>query len=215
MIAASPIVVAGFNSERFDGRNLATRLAALDYAEYLLVSRRTRSVGSGRIANRAARAAGMVGKPIVSRERLPWGENFMQTSQARILTTHTGSLPRPTELVDLYLRKNRGEAVDAQLAEAGRSALDYVVRKQHEAGIDIGNNGEQQREAFFLYVRSRMSGFGGAWTRLMRADVEKYPDYKAAMLRDQQHMQMVSSREQIPTAIGDVHYLTAPPSKPR
>jgi 5-methyltetrahydropteroyltriglutamate--homocysteine methyltransferase len=130
----------------------------------------------------------------------------MQTSRTRILTTHTGSLPRPAELVGLYLRKNRGEPVDAQLAEAGRAALDDVVRKQREAGIDVGNNGEQQREAFFLYVRNRMSGFGGAWTRLPRADVERYPDYKQAMAREQQHVQMVSSREQIPTAIGAVRY---------
>ncbi len=131
----------------------------------------------------------------------------MQTSQTRILTTHTGSLPRPESLVRLYIAKNRGEPVDAELAEAGRSALQESVRKQRDAGIDIGNNGEQQREAFFLYVRSRMSGFGGAWTRLPRADVERYPAYKAAMARDQQHVQQVSSREQIPTAIGDVRYL--------
>src|SRR3954466_13833643 len=131
----------------------------------------------------------------------------MQTSQTRILTTHTGSLPRPAELVSLYVRRNRGEPVDAQLAEAGRAALDHVVRRQHEADIDVGNNGEQQREAFFLYVRSRMSGFGGAWTRLPRADVERYPAYKEAMAREQQHMRMVSSREQIPTAIGDVRYV--------
>src|SRR5690348_16205048 len=107
----------------------------------------------------------------------------MQTSATRILTSHTGSLPRSPELVQLYLRKSHGEAVDAELAAAGRAALDHIVRKQREAGIDVGNNGEQQREAFFLYVRSRMSGFGGAWTRMPRADVEKYPDYKAAMLR--------------------------------
>src|SRR5258708_39850907 len=135
------------------------------------------------------------------------GEFAMQLSRDRILTTHTGSLPRPPELVQLYLRRNRGEPVDAQLAAAGRAALDHVVRKQHEAGIDIGNNGEQQREAFFLYVRSRMSGFGGAWTRLPRADVEKYPDYREAMAREQQHAQQVSSRAEIPTAIGEVRYL--------
>ena len=104
-------------------------------------------------------------------------------------------------------RQGRGEPVDAQLAEAGRAALNHVVRKQREAGIDVGNNGEQQREAFFLYVRSRMSGFGGAWTRMPRADVERYPDYKAAMAREQQHVQQVSSRAEIPTAIGDVRYL--------
>ena len=87
----------------------------------------------------------------------------MQRSTNRILTTHTGSLPRPPSLVELYVRKGRGEPVDVELAEAGHRAMLDVVRRQQEAGIDIGNNGEQQREAFFLYVRNRMSGFGGAW----------------------------------------------------
>ncbi len=131
----------------------------------------------------------------------------MQRSDTRILTTHTGSLPRPASLVRLYIAKARGEPVDAQLAEAGRAALEESVRRQRDAGIDIGNNGEQQREAFFLYVRSRMSGFGGAWTRPPRGDVERYPAFKAAMAREQQHAQQVSSREDVPTAIGDVRYL--------
>ncbi|HLJ06494.1 MAG TPA: hypothetical protein VKT26_09495, partial [Acetobacteraceae bacterium] len=109
----------------------------------------------------------------------------MQRSETRILTSHTGSLPRPQSLVQLYMAKNRGEPVDAELATAGRAALDEVVRKQRAAGIDIGNNGEQQREAFFLYVRSRMSGFGGAWTRPGRADVKRYPAYEAAMASQQ------------------------------
>ena len=131
----------------------------------------------------------------------------MQLSEKRILTSHTGSLPRPEPLVRLYMAKNRGEPVDAELAAAGRAALENSVRRQREAGIDVGNNGEQQREAFFLYVRSRMSGFGGAWTRPPRADVERYPAYKAAMEREQQHAQQVSSRADVPTAIGDIRYL--------
>src|ERR1700710_132958 len=119
----------------------------------------------------------------------------MRLSETRILTTHTGSLPRPPALVDPHVRRARGEAVAAELAAAGHAAMEDAVRRQRDAGIDIGNNGEQQREAFFLYVRTRMSGFGGAWTRMPRADVERYPDYKAAMTREQQHVQMVSSRE--------------------
>ena len=107
----------------------------------------------------------------------------MQRSRDRILTTHTGSLPRPPGLVELYVRKGRGEAVDAALAEAGHAAMQDVVRRQRDAGIDIGNNGEQQREAFFLYVRGRMSGFGGAWTRPTRADVDRYPLYREALAR--------------------------------
>ena len=131
----------------------------------------------------------------------------MQHSDTRILTTHTGSLPRPASLVRLYIAKARGEPVDALLAEAGRAALEQSVRKQRDAGIDIGNNGEQQREAFFLYVRSRMSGFGGAWTRPNRGDVERYPDFKAALARQQADSVQVSSRDDVPTAIGDIAYL--------
>jgi 5-methyltetrahydropteroyltriglutamate--homocysteine methyltransferase len=131
----------------------------------------------------------------------------MQRSDTRILTTHTGSLPRPESLVRLYIAKARGEPVDTQLAEAGHAALEESVRRQRDAGIDIGNNGEQQREAFFLYVRSRMSGFGGAWTRPPRGDVERYPAFKAALDRQQASSVQVSSRDDVPTVIGDISYL--------
>src|SRR5579864_6017208 len=83
--------------------------------------------------------------------------NAMLMSQDHILTTHTGSLPRPAALTELYIRRARGEAIDpAALDAAGKAATRDIVRKQREAGVDVGNNGEQQREAFFLYVRHRM-----------------------------------------------------------
>ncbi len=131
----------------------------------------------------------------------------MQRSDHRILTTHTGSLPRPPELTRLYVRRARGEAVDpAELDRLGKAALRRVVDKQIEAGIDIGNNGEQQREAFFLYVRHRMSGFGGRWKRWPRGDVERYPILKEQMA------QMLAAREAVgnyepPKAIGEVRYV--------
>jgi len=99
----------------------------------------------------------------------------MQLSTTRILTTHTGSLPRPEALVRLYVAKARGEPVDAQLAEAGQAALEASVRQQRDAGIDVGNNGEQQREAFFLYVRHRMSGFGDSWQLRNNTDMNGNP----------------------------------------
>ena len=93
-----------------------------------------------------------------------------------IPTTHAGSLPRPPDLTGLYARRARGEAVDASaLAAAGREATHGIVARQIEAGITIGNNGEQQREGFFLYVQHRMSGFGGSWKRPGRRDVFRYP----------------------------------------
>ena len=128
----------------------------------------------------------------------------MRWSDERILTTHTGSLPRPPELTRLYVRRARGEAIDrAELDRVGKAALRRIVDKQIDAGVDIGNNGEQQREAFFLYVRHRMSGFGDSWQRWPRGDVERYP------LLKQQMAQMLAAREAVgnyqpPKAIGEV-----------
>src|SRR3954462_11879128 len=83
----------------------------------------------------------------------------MRQSEKRILTTHTGSLPRPLPLTRLYARRARGEPVDAtELQAAGRAALRDIVPKQAEAGIDIGSNGEQQRDSFLFYIRDRLSG---------------------------------------------------------
>ena len=113
--------------------------------------------------------------------------------------------PALVESVDVR-RKAAGEQVDAELAEAGHAAMEDVVRKQRDAGIDIGNNGEQQREAFFLYVRSRMSGFGGSWNRPPRGDVERYPIFKEALAREVARMNWISQRDNVPTAIGDVRY---------
>ena len=102
----------------------------------------------------------------------------MRRSEERILTTHTGSLPRPPELTRLYVRRARGESVDAaEIEKLGRAALRGIVKKQAEAGVDIANNGEQQREGFFLHIRHRMSGFGGSWQRRTRAEPELSPNF--------------------------------------
>jgi 5-methyltetrahydropteroyltriglutamate--homocysteine methyltransferase len=131
----------------------------------------------------------------------------MRRSDERILTTHTGSLPRPPELTRLYVRRARGEKIEpSELDQVGKAALRRIVDKQIEAGVDVGNNGEQQREAFFLYVRHRMSGFGDSWQRWPRGDVERYP------LLKQQMAQMLAAREAVgnfqpPKAIGEVRYI--------
>jgi len=131
----------------------------------------------------------------------------MRRSEERILTTHAGSLPRPPELVRLYVRRAQGETTDpAELAAAGRDALRWVVPKQIAAGIDVGNNGEQQREGFFLYVQHRMSGFGGAWQRRPRGDVVRYPIFQR-MLEEQMASRSAVSNFQPRQAIGPVHYL--------
>jgi 5-methyltetrahydropteroyltriglutamate--homocysteine methyltransferase len=132
----------------------------------------------------------------------------MLTSQDCILTTHTGSLPRPAALTELYARRIEGEPIDeTALDEAGKRATRHVVRQQIAAGIDVGNNGEQQREAFFLYVRRRMSGFGGSWNRRPMADVVKYPGYQAWAAEQDGTRRSVSNRGALPKAIGAVAYL--------
>jgi 5-methyltetrahydropteroyltriglutamate--homocysteine methyltransferase len=94
----------------------------------------------------------------------------------------------------------------AEIERLGKAALRRIVDKQLEAGVDVGNNGEQQREAFFLYVRHRMSGFGDSWQRWPRGDVERYP------LLKQQMAEMLAAREAVgnyqpPKAIGEVRYV--------
>ena len=134
----------------------------------------------------------------------------MLRSQDRILTTHTGSLPRPAELIRLYVSRARGEAVEpAALAAAGKAALAWVVPKQMEAGIDIGNNGEQQRESFFLYLRDRLSGLGGSWERTSRADVDRYPVFRQMWNAQHAAKTQVSSFSKLPKAVGAVKYKDA------
>jgi 5-methyltetrahydropteroyltriglutamate--homocysteine methyltransferase len=131
----------------------------------------------------------------------------MRRSEERILTTHTGSLPRPPELTRLYVRRARGESVDAgELEKLGRAALHGIVQKQGESGVDIGNNGEQQREGFFLHIRHRMSGFGGSWQRRTRADALRYPIFFQQMEQQLAARQAVSNMGP-PKAIGEVRYL--------
>jgi 5-methyltetrahydropteroyltriglutamate--homocysteine methyltransferase len=131
----------------------------------------------------------------------------MRRSEERILTTHTGSLPRPPELTRLYARRERGEPVDeAALSEAARQALRWVVPKQIAAGIDVGNDGEQQREGFFLHLRRRMSGFGGTWKRWPRADIEHYPVFKDALERQAAGREAVGSFAP-PKAIDAIRYV--------
>jgi 5-methyltetrahydropteroyltriglutamate--homocysteine methyltransferase len=132
----------------------------------------------------------------------------MQRSTSRILTTHTGSLPRPRELTRLYALRARGETTDqAEIDRAGRDAVRVIVRKQHDAGIDVGNNGEQQRDSFFLYLKSRLSGLGGSWERPPRADVEKYPEFKRMWTEQHASRTQVSALGGLPKAIGAVRYL--------
>jgi 5-methyltetrahydropteroyltriglutamate--homocysteine methyltransferase len=97
---------------------------------------------------------------------------------ARILTTHAGSLPRPRALAELHGRRSKGETVDpSELRAAVETATAACIAAQLDAGIDIGNDGEQARESFFTYVQHRMTGFGGTSNRPMFRDLGEHPDF--------------------------------------
>ena len=85
----------------------------------------------------------------------------MKRSMGRMLTTHTGSLPRPSRVVDLLLARENGEARADVLGAALKSAIDEVVEKQAEAGIDVINDGEQGRPDYTTHVMDRLSGYEG------------------------------------------------------
>src|SRR5271156_1746818 len=103
----------------------------------------------------------------------------MLHSENRILTTHAGSLPRRTSLTTMLVKSSRGEEIDraAMLREIEESTRS-VIQKQLEAGIDVGNNGEQSRESFFTYVQHRMTGFGGRSERPIMRDLVRYQSFR-------------------------------------
>jgi 5-methyltetrahydropteroyltriglutamate--homocysteine methyltransferase len=104
----------------------------------------------------------------------------MKRSTSRILTTHTGSLPRSRELQEsLRLREERRPFDQHTFAVSVRAAVADVVQQQIAIGLDVINDGEQGRSQYAAYVKERLSGFEGE--RLIRArprlgDAD-FPDY--------------------------------------
>ena len=83
----------------------------------------------------------------------------MKVSTDRILTTHTGSLPRPSDLVALLNEKELGAAYDpAAYAKRVRQAIADIVRRQAEVGIDVVDDGEHSKVSWMAYARARLSG---------------------------------------------------------
>lgn len=128
----------------------------------------------------------------------------MKKSDARILTTHVGSLPRNPTLTDLLIRQEQGQAIDvAELERQTEAAVQHVIHKQLEAGIDIGNDGEQPRIGFQTYVPQRMRGFGGESKRPTPQDLREFPDF-ARML--QARGMMRAKVFNAPQAVAEVQY---------
>jgi 5-methyltetrahydropteroyltriglutamate--homocysteine methyltransferase len=135
----------------------------------------------------------------------------MLLSRDRILTTHVGSLPRGEAIGDLLIAREAGDKIDQAAFDAELDkAVRHVVAKQKEAGIDIGNDGEQQRVGFQTYIPQRMSGFAGESKRRRGRDYEEFPELTEALLR---RFPRRSRMQNAPEAQAEIHYLSDAPIK--
>jgi len=109
----------------------------------------------------------------------------MIRSTERILTTHTGSLPRPNDLIKLMFAKEEGNPVDKENLKARVAlAVSEIVLKQIEAGIDIVSDGEVSKPSYATYIKDRLNGFGGESISLKYQDLVEFPSMAKRVFND-------------------------------
>jgi 5-methyltetrahydropteroyltriglutamate--homocysteine methyltransferase len=126
----------------------------------------------------------------------------MKRSTGRILTTHTGSLPRPDDLAQMVYDGAEGKPVDqAAFAARAAAAVREAVRKQADAGIDVVSDGEMSKVGFANYVKDRMTGFSGEDKPFLAQDLLDYPEVAGGLA----HMPGVAHMHS-PACTGPVRY---------
>jgi 5-methyltetrahydropteroyltriglutamate--homocysteine methyltransferase len=106
----------------------------------------------------------------------------MQRSTDRILTTHTGSLPRPPRVVELLLaEQNSPGAKAAELEKAVREAVAETARRQVACGLDVINDGEQGRTDYTTHVKDRLAGFDGPSSPPLGTGEPDFPELSAML----------------------------------
>lgn len=134
----------------------------------------------------------------------------MISSRDRILTTHVGSLPRNEKLSNLLLAQDEGKAYSAaELSTEMESAVRNAVKAQMDAGIDVGNDGEQGRVGFQTYIPHRMSGYGGVSNRRRGKEFEEFPELVAYLTR--RFPNSAKSQQGAPEAQGEIEYRDSKP----
>jgi 5-methyltetrahydropteroyltriglutamate--homocysteine methyltransferase len=105
---------------------------------------------------------------------------YLDQHPNRILTTHTGSLPRPAALAQAIVDRETGdgsappdEILDSMISDA---VVDVVAR-QVDVGLDIVSDGEASKIGYSTYVKERLSGFGGEEGALSLADIDDHPAF--------------------------------------
>jgi 5-methyltetrahydropteroyltriglutamate--homocysteine methyltransferase len=125
----------------------------------------------------------------------------MKRSTNKILTTHTGSLPRPQNVVDLLIAEEENKGTQTiELEDAVNEAIDYVVKKQISAGLDIINDGEQARPDYTSHVKDRLAGYDGPSSPpIVGTGEEGFPELNEMLGR-----QFSSTLQNRPTCSGPV-----------
>jgi len=101
----------------------------------------------------------------------------MKRSIERFLTTHTGSLPRPDDLVRMMFAQEEKVPVARDAMEKRiRSTVDELVKRQVESGVDIVNDGEVSKPSYATYIKDRLNGFGGTSQPLQYHDLVDFPE---------------------------------------
>ena len=109
----------------------------------------------------------------------------MQRSTDRFLTTHTGSLPRPDDLIRVMYAKEEGVPVEPQALNSQiKAAVAEIVRKQAAAGVDLVNDGEMSKPSYATYVKDRLAGFGGTGNTFVYQDVHEFPRLEKKVFGD-------------------------------
>src|SRR5947209_1734605 len=109
----------------------------------------------------------------------------MQRSTDRFLTTHTGSLPRPDDLIRMMYAKEEDVPVDpAALAARVKAAVAEIVDKQIAAGVDLVNDGELSKPSYATYIKDRLNGFGGTGNTFVYQDVHEFPALEKKVFGD-------------------------------
>jgi len=109
----------------------------------------------------------------------------MKRSTDRFLTTHTGSLPRPEDLIRMMYAKEEGVPVDTvALSQRVAAAVEEVVGKQATAGVDVVNDGEMSKPSYATYIKDRLSGFGGTGNTFVYQDLADFPNLAKRVFGD-------------------------------
>ncbi len=122
----------------------------------------------------------------------------------RFLTTHTGSLPRPDDLIRAMFAKEEGVPVDrAALAARIGEAVAEVVKKQAEAGVDLVNDGEMSKPSYATYIKDRLTGFAGQSNTFVYQDLAEFPNLAKRVFGDPGRSRRRTPACTGPIAVGD------------